>query len=177
MLAERGCLHFSCCLLYLKEFLASCVMKSARCDMALLHLSRLLCSRPYNGRYCGLGKVGVSPQKFRTFRYGPRLLVQPESNMRGALGLLNGGALCSPRAQSCFLASNPIPGNESQSLPMHTMLRVRFLRMLALLFTVVVAVAVVDPGQGQTMVDTLEKRDLVDTLGPQVSSGASIYSQ
>jgi hypothetical protein len=76
------------------------------------------------------------------------------------------------------LASNPIPRNESQSLPMHIMLRVRFLQMLALLFAVVVAVAVAvaDPGQGRTMVDALEKRDLVDALGPQLSSGASIYT-
>jgi hypothetical protein len=42
MLAERACLPFRCCLLYLEEFLASCVMKFARCDVALLHLPRPL---------------------------------------------------------------------------------------------------------------------------------------
>jgi hypothetical protein len=42
MLAERACLPFSCCLMYLEEFLASCVMKFARCDVALLHLPRPL---------------------------------------------------------------------------------------------------------------------------------------
>lgn len=57
------------------------------------------------------------------------------------------------------------------------MLRVKFLSVLALRFTIVVAIALADPGQRRTMINTLEKRNLVTTLGPQLSSGASLYTR
>jgi hypothetical protein len=56
------------------------------------------------------------------------------------------------------------------------MLRANFLQILALLATVVAAVALADPGQGRTMVNSLEKRNLVTTLGPRLSYGASLYT-
>ena len=56
------------------------------------------------------------------------------------------------------------------------MLWVKFPQTLALLYAAVIAVVLADPGQGRTMVNTFEKRNLVDTLGPQLSSGASLYT-
>jgi hypothetical protein len=116
-------------------------------------------------------------ERSKTFRYGPRLLIQPESNTRRSLAAFKW------RALFVFLDLDPVSwratpfkGTESQSLLMHIMLRVKFLQILRLLSAVVIAVASADPGQGRTMVNTLEKRNLVTTLGPQLSSEASIYT-
>jgi hypothetical protein len=56
------------------------------------------------------------------------------------------------------------------------MSRIWLAQILSLLSAVAVAVPVPVPGQGVTMINTLETRDLVTTIGPQLSSGASIYT-